>query len=146
MDNRATLHMPSHQLAERWFVIDAKDKIVGRLAVKVAKLLMGKDNATFNRAVDSKTNVIIINAKYVKLSGNKLADKIYTRHTGYPGGLKTKTATQILAGTQAIEVVRHAVAGMLPKNKLHNKALDRLKIFAEAEHRHGGQNPVEIKL
>jgi len=143
---KATKHMPSHQLPERWFLVDAKDQVLGRLAVKVAKFLMGKDNATFNRAVEAKTNVVIINAKYIKLTGNKLAGKIYRSHTGYPGGLNVKTAGRILEGKNPSEVVRHAIAGMLPKNKLHNVALDRLKIYAENEHRHGGQNPVPIKL
>lgn len=143
---KATKHIPSHELPERWFLVDVKDQVVGRAAVKIAKLLMGKDNATFNRAVDAKTNVVVINAKYVKFTGKKLTDKIYTRHTGYPGGIRTKTPIQLLEGKQATEVLRHAIAGMLPKNKLQNKALDRLKIYAEAEHKHGGQNPVEVKL
>lgn len=138
--------MSADKLTERWFLVDAKDQILGRLAVKIAKLLMGKDVASFNRAVDAKTNVVVINAKHIKLTGNKLAGKIYRSHTGYPGGLNLKTAGQILDGKQPTEVVRHAVAGMLPKNKLNNVALDRLKIFAEAEHKHGGQNPISVKL
>lgn len=143
---KATKHMSAPQLPDRWFLVDAKDQILGRLAVKIAKLLMGKDSATFNRAVNAKTNVVVINARHIKLTGNKLADKIYSRHTGYPGGLNTKTATQILEGNKPTEIVRHAVAGMLPKNKLHNVALDHLKIFADGEHTHGGQNPTPVKL
>lgn len=143
---KATEHMPSHKLAERWFIADANGQILGRFAVKIARLLMGKDQASFNRAVEAKTNVIVINAELVKLTGNKLAGKIYTTHTTYPGGLNTKTAGQILAGNNPGEVVRHAVAGMLPKNKLHNKLLDRLKIYTGDKHPHSGQNPVKIDL
>ncbi len=146
MLKKATDHMPSQKLPERWFVADAKDQVVGRLAVKIAKLLMGKDQASFNRAVEARTNVIIINAELVKLTGNKLAKKIYTTHTTYPGGLNTKTAAEILAGKNPTEVVRHAIAGMLPKNKLHNRMLERLKIYTGETHPHGGQNPVEVKL
>ncbi|MFA5009694.1 MAG: 50S ribosomal protein L13 [Patescibacteria group bacterium] len=144
--HQATAHMPSHKLPERWFLVDAKDKVLGRLAVKIAELLMGKDNAMFNQAVQARTNVVVINAKYVKLTGNKLTGKIYTSHSGYPGGITTKTPADILAGNKPNEVLRHAVAGMLPKNKLHNLTLDRLKIYAEDEHRHGGQNPIPVKL
>ena len=144
--SRVTPHMPSHLLAERWFLVDAKDQVLGRLAVKIAKLLMGKDNASFNRAVEAKTNVIVVNAKYIKLTGNKLSGKVYLSHTGYPGGLKAKTASEVLSGSRPTEVVRHAVAGMLPKNKLQNVALGRLKIYAETEHPHAGQNPISVKL
>ncbi len=144
--SRVTPHMPSQKLTERWFVADAKDQVVGRLAVKIAKLLMGKDQASFNRAVEAKNNIIIINAELVKLTGNKLAKKIYTTHTTYPGGLNTKTAGEILAGKNPTRVVRHAIAGMLPKNKLHNKLLERLKIYVGETHPHGGQNPVKIDL
>lgn len=138
--------MSANKLQERWFLVDAKDQILGRMAVKIAQLLMGKDQGTFNRAVDAKTNVVVVNAKYVKLSGNKLAGKIYRSHTGYPGGLTEKTPAQVLAGNKPTEVVRHAVAGMLPKNKLQNVALDRLKIYAEGDHKHAGQNPTLVKL
>lgn len=138
--------MSANKLQERWFLVDAKDQILGRMAVKIAQLLMGKDQGTFNRAVDAKTNVVVVNAKYVKLSGNKLAGKIYRSHTGYPGGLTEKTPAQVLAGNKPTEVVRHAVAGMLPKNKLQSVALDRLKIYAEGDHKHAGQNPTLVKL
>jgi large subunit ribosomal protein L13 len=144
--DKATQHMSANKLTERWFLVDAKDQVLGRLAVKIANLLMGKDNATFNRGVDAKTNVIVINAGQIKLTGNKLMGKIYRSHTGYPGGLVEKTPAQVLAGKTPTDVVRHAVAGMLPKNKLHNVALDRLKIFMDDKHSHAGQKPVEVKL
>lgn len=144
--SRVTPHMSADKLTERWFVADARDQVLGRFAVKIARLLMGKDQASFNRAVEAKTNVIIVNAESVKLTGNKLAGKIYITHTTYPGGLNTKTAGQILAGKNPGEVIRHAVAGMLPKNKLHNKLLDRLKIYTGENHPHNGQNPIKIDL
>ncbi len=143
---KATPHIPSQELPERWFVADAKDAVLGRLAVKIARLLMGKDQASFNRAVEAKTNVVVINAGEIKLTGNKLANKIYTSHTTYPGGLKTKTAGEVLSGKNPGEVIRHAVAGMLPKNKLHNKLMGRLKIYTSASHPHAGQNPVSVRI
>jgi len=143
---KATPHMPSQTLPERWFLVDAKDKVPGRLAVKVTKLLMGKDKATFNRAVDAKTNVVIINAGSIKFTGNKLAGKTYVSHSGYPGGLREKTPAQVLAGSFPTRVVSHAIAGMLPKNKLGTVMLKRLKVYAGSEHPHAGQNPITVDL
>lgn len=95
---KSTIHVPSQKLPERWFLIDAKDKVVGRLATKVAILLMGKDQATFGPSVDAKTNVIIVNVEQVKFSGAKMQDKQYHSHSGYLGSTKTTTPEKILAG------------------------------------------------
>ena len=143
---RATPHQPAHLLTERWFLVDAKDRILGRLATGVAKLLMGKDLSGFNPAVDAKTNVVIINAKHIRLSGNKMADKQYHRHSGYPGGLKSASAGKVM-GTFPIRLLESAVQGMLPKNKLNKIILrQRLKIYADDTHPHAGQQPTPITL
>ncbi len=143
---KVTPHMPAHLLAERWFLIDASDAVVGRLAVVIAKLLMGKDLPSYNPGVDAKTNVIVINAGGVRFTGNKHEDKQYVRHTGYLGGLKVTTPKRVLEGKQPEEVLRKAVYGMVPKNKLRHNLMDRLKLYNTAEHPHGGQQPVVITL
>ena len=142
---KSTPHIQSHQLPDRWFLVDADGRVLGRLATGIAKLLMGKDRPQFNRAVDAKTNVVVVNASAVKLTGNKLAQKLYHRHSGYTGGLKTKTAQALLVG-QPTRVLEKAVAGMLPKNKLRYVMLNRLKIYAGADHPHIGQQPTAITL
>lgn len=141
---KSTPHIPAHEKETRWLVVDADDQIVGKLATAVAKLLMGKDQANFNRAVDAKTNVIIINAEKIKFTGHKMRDKEYIRHTGYPGGIKTTTPEKVLSSQYPERVVVHAVSGMLPKNKLRNVMLNRLYVYAGDKHPHGGQNPTKI--
>ena len=89
---KMTPHIPSHELTERWLLVDADGRIVGKIATVIAKLLMGKDQPQYNPAVDSKTNVVVINAEKIKFSGKKMAQKEYHRHSGYPGGLKTETS------------------------------------------------------
>lgn len=143
---KATPHIPSHKLPERWFVIDAKDQVVGRLATKIAILLMGKDNATFGPSVDAKTNVIVINAEAIKFSGAKMTEKLYYKHTGYLGSTRSKTPEDILSGSQPTGVLEKAIYGMLPKNKLRHIMMDRLKLYAGSEHPHAGQAPVEVKI
>lgn len=127
-------------------MVDAKDKVLGRLATKVAILLMGKDNATFGPSVDAKTNVIVINAEQIKLTGNKLTGKKYHRHSGYLGSVKTTTPESILAGSQPHQVLEKAIHGMLPKNKLRPVMMERLKLFVGSEHPHTAQKPVEVTI
>ncbi len=146
MNQKSTPHISAHEKETRWLVIDASGQIVGKLATAVAKFLMGKDQANFNRAVDAKTNVIVINADKVKFTGQKMQKKEYIRHTGYPGGIKTTTPEKILGSQHPERVVIHAVSGMLPKNKLRNVMLDHLYVYAKDNHPHGGQNPMEVKL
>ena len=143
---KATSHIPSHQLPERWFLVDATDQMLGKLAVGVAKLLMGKDQPSFNPAVDAKTNVVVINSEKIKLSGLKLDQKVYRHHSGYPGGLREQTAREILEGKYPERLIINAVEGMLPRNTLAKTSLSRLKAYVGAEHPHAGQQPIEIKL
>jgi large subunit ribosomal protein L13 len=143
---KATAHVPAHHIDERWLLIDAKGLVVGRLATQVARLLMGKDKATFNPAVDAKTNVVVVNAKDVKLTGTKLDNKEYHYYTGFMGGLKTTTASRVMEGKFPERVLENAIHGMLPKNKLSNVMKRRLYLYNEAEHPHAGQNPIPFNV
>ncbi len=143
---KATPHVPAHQKEERWLLVDAKDRIVGKVATAVAKILMGKDQPNFNRAVDAKANVVVINADKVRFSGQKLDKKKYIRHTGYPKGLRETTPARIFAGKYPQRVVMQAISGMLPKNRLGKVMLSRLYVYAGEQHPHAGQNPKETKL
>ena len=126
-------------------MIDAEDQILGRLCSKIAFILRGKDKVNFTPHADAGDNVIVINAEKVKLTGNKLTEKEYVRHTGYPGGQRFSTPKELLA-RKPTEVVRMAVSGMLPKNKLGDALRRNVYIYAGAEHPHAAQQPKEIKL
>ena len=124
----------------KWHVIDAKDAILGKVAVKAATLLRGKDKPIFTPHIDTGDFVIVINAEKVKLTGNKRSAKRYYSYSGYFGGLKSKNAETMLEEKPEY-VIRHAVKGMLPKNRLGRSALSKLKIYAGAEHPHAAQQP-----
>ncbi len=128
-----------------WVLIDAEDQILGRLSSKVAYILRGKDKTNFTPHADAGDNVIIINAEKIKLTGKKLTDKEYVRHTGHPGGQRYATPQELLAKKPS-EVVRVAVNGMLPKNKLGDALRRNVYIYAGSEHPHAAQQPKEIKL
>ena len=128
-----------------WVLIDAEDEILGRLGSKVAYILRGKDKTNFTPHVDTGDNVIIINAEKIKLTGNKVAEKEYVRHTGYPGGQRFATP-KLLLSKKPTEVIRLAVSGMLPKNKLGDALRRNVYIYAGTEHPHAAQQPKETKL
>ncbi len=130
---------------KEWVVIDAQDEVLGRLASQVAKILRGKNKPGFTPHVDCGDNVIVINADKVKLTGKKMTDKVYVRHTGYPGGQRFATPADYLSRRSEF-VIEKAVKGMLPKNRLGAALLKNLKVYAGAEHPHAGQNPKQIKL
>jgi large subunit ribosomal protein L13 len=130
---------------KKWFVVDAQDQIVGRLATQIADLLRGKLNPKFTYNTDSGDYVVVINAEKVKFTGNKLEDKDYFWHTNFTGGIKSRTARQVLE-THPENIILEAVKGMLPKNTLGRKQLTKLKVFAGSSHDHAAQNPVEYKL
>lgn len=130
---------------KEWVVIDAQDEVLGRLASQVAKILRGKNKPGFTPHVDCGDNVIVINADKVKLTGKKMTDKVYVRHTGYPGGQRFATPADYLAKKPEF-LIEKAVKGMLPKNRLGAAILKNLKVYAGSEHPHAGQNPKQIKL
>ena len=130
---------------KKWFLVDATDMTVGRLATKLANILGGKNNPKYTPHTDSGDFVVVVNAEKVKFTGNKLEDKVYYRHSGFVGGLKQRTAREQLE-RQPTKVLMGAVKGMLPKNTLGRKQLTKLKVFAGTEHAHAAQNPELIKL
>ncbi|MDO8602454.1 MAG: 50S ribosomal protein L13 [Candidatus Omnitrophota bacterium] len=125
------------------YLMDAENQILGRLAVKAALLLSGKRKIEYTSNVDNGDFVVVVNAAKIAVTGDKLQAKTYTSFSGYPGGLKIKTLERVLK-TRPTEVIRHAVKGMLPKNKLGSRMITRLKIYAGPEHPHVAQNPVKI--
>ncbi|HSX43375.1 MAG TPA: 50S ribosomal protein L13 [Candidatus Saccharimonadales bacterium] len=128
-----------------WYVIDAAEAPLGRVASKIATLLTGKGKPQFTQHIDCGDFVVVINAATPKVTGNKLEDKMYYRHSGYPGGLHEASLKQILEKTPD-RALYEAVRGMLPVNKLRDERLARLKIYAGAEHNHAAQKPVSISV
>ena len=128
-------------IERKWFVIDAEGVVLGRLASIVAMRLRGKHKPMYTPHIDCGDHIVIINAGKVQLTGNKLADKIYYRHTGYPGGIRSTTAGKILDGKHPERVVEKAVQRMIPKGPLGRQVLRKLKVYAGAEHPHEAQQP-----
>ena len=140
-----TVSLNAATVNKQWVCIDATDLPLGRLASRVALVLLGKNKPGFTPNVDCGDNVIVVNAEKVALKGNKMTDRVYTRYTGYPGGQRFSTPKEILAKRPA-ELVRMAVKGMLPTNRLGSKILGNLHVYAGAEHPHQAQNPKVITL
>ena len=129
----------------RWCHVDADGKVLGRLATRVATVLMGKDRPEYTPHVDTGAFVVVTNAEKIRLTGNKLRDKRYARYSGYPGGLKEQSAAEVLA-KHPDRIIRAAVRRMLPKNKLGAKMLKKLKVYAGADHPHTYHKPEELRL
>lgn len=130
---------------KEWVVIDAENQVLGRMSSVAAKFLRGKYKTNFTPHVDCGDNVIIINAEKIQLTGKKWTDKIYVRHTGYPGGQRTRTAEELMA-RNPISVVERAIKGMLPKNRLGSELYRNLFVYAGSEHPHEAQKPKSIDL
>lgn len=128
-----------------WYVVDASEAPLGRVATRIAKLLTGKDKPMFTHHIDTGDYVVVINAKNVVVTGSKMDTKHYYKHSGFPGGLKEATMREKLEKDPTYAVM-HAVRGMLPVNKLRDARLDRLKIYADAEHMHEAQKPKAISV
>jgi large subunit ribosomal protein L13 len=124
----------------KWYLVDAKDAVLGRLAVKIAVCLRGKNKAIFTPNVDTGDFVVVVNAEKVRTTGKKLDDKIYYHHSGYPGGIKAKTLRERLS-KEPQKVISDAVWGMLPKNRLGRAMLKKLKVYKGSEHPHAAQQP-----
>jgi large subunit ribosomal protein L13 len=134
-----------NEIERGWYLVDAEGQNLGRLAVRIADTLRGKDKPQFTPHVDTGDFVVVINAGKVAVTGNKLDDKLYYRHSGYPGGLRSRTLREELE-RRPTEVLRRAVKGMLPRNRLGRAQIRKLKIYAGAEHPHGAQKPRQLKL
>lgn len=130
---------------QQWYIIDAKGANLGRLSTKIAELLMGKHKPTYSSNVVTGDIVVVINSAKIKVTGNKLIDKHYYRHSGYPGGIKSMSLKDMLE-KYPNRVLEHSVAGMLPKNKLQAIMLKNLKVYATEEHKHEAQKPELIKV
>ena len=131
------------EIEQVWYVVDAEGETLGRLATRIADTLRGKKKPTYTPHVDTGDFVVVVNCERIRVTGNKLTEKIYYRHSGYPGGLRERTLAEQLR-RRPEEVIRHAVKGMLPKNRLGRAQLRKLKVYAGAEHPHVAQQPREL--
>jgi large subunit ribosomal protein L13 len=132
------------EIDRKWYVVDAKDAVLGRLAVKVATCLRGKNKPVFTPNVDTGDFVIVINADKVRLTGKKTTDKVYYHHSGYIGGIKAETAKELLE-KKPEQIIEKAVWGMLPKNRLGRTMIKKLKVYKGAEHPHKAQAPAILQ-
>jgi large subunit ribosomal protein L13 len=133
------------EVERRWYLVDADGKTLGRLATRVADTLRGKDKAQYTPHVDTGDFVVVVNAEKIAVTGNKLDDKRYYRHSGYPGGIRSRTLREELE-RRPTEVIRKAVKGMLPRNLLGRAQLTKLKVYAGPDHPHEAQAPQPLKL
>jgi large subunit ribosomal protein L13 len=133
------------EVERRWYVVDAEGKILGRLATQIAEALRGKGKPQYTPHVDTGDFVVVVNAEKIQVTGNKLDQKMYHRHSGYPGGLRSRSLRDEL-DRRPTEVIRHAVKGMLPRNRLGRAQLRKLKIYAGPDHPHVAQAPTELKV
>jgi len=135
----------SRDIERKWFIVDAEGQVLGRLATAVAGVLMGKGKPYFTRNLDCGDHVVVVNAEKVKVTGNKLTQKVYYRHTGYVGGIKSVTLEKQLQ-EKPEKVIADAVYGMVPKNKLGRQIMTKLKVYRGGEHPHGAQLPQEMTV
>lgn len=144
--HRATRSARPAEVDHRWYVVDATDQTLGRLATRIATVLRGKHKAIFTPHVDTGDYVIVVNCEKVKLTGRKRENKTYYRHSGWTGSIKSTTADKLLSGPHADRVLRNAVRGMLPKNSLGRNMFRKLKVYAGPAHPHAAQQPEEFPL
>lgn len=139
-----TYSQKTAEIKRAWWLIDASTMPLGKLAVVIADKLMGKSKTTYTPHIDNGDYVVVTNAKAIRVTGNKMTDKHYYRHSGFPGGLSEASLEELIAKDPA-QAINHAVRGMLPKNKLQADRMARLRVFPDAEHPHSAQQPKEIK-
>lgn len=138
-------HVRKEDVEKRWYLIDAEGKVLGRLATEVAKILRGKHKPIFSPHVDAGDFIVVVNAERIKLTGDKLKGKIYYSYSGYPGGIKGISAEKLLS-TKPEELIKRAVKGMLPKNRLGRKIFKKLKVYAGPDHPHEAQQPEPLEI
>ncbi|MGE5248048.1 MAG: 50S ribosomal protein L13 [Verrucomicrobiota bacterium] len=131
---------------QKWYVVDAEGQVLGRMATRIADVLRGKHKPVFTPNADTGDFVIVVNADKVKLTGKKMSEKIYYRHSGYMGGLKSTTPEKVLGGTHPERIVEWAVRGMLPKTRLGDRLFTKLKVYAGPEHPHKAQCPRRLAV
>ncbi|MCK4272811.1 50S ribosomal protein L13 [bacterium] len=140
-----TFSLKASQIERKWYLVDAQGKVLGRLATELASVLRGKRKPTYTPHLDNGDNVVVINAEKVMVTGKKREQKLYYHHTGYPGGLRTNTFAELQA-RKPEQIVKLAVKGMLPHNRLGRKMLKKLHIYAGSEHPHNSQNPQPLEM
>lgn len=140
-----TIFVKKKDVKNRWYIIDAQGKTLGRLAAKIVPILRGKHKAYYTPHMEVGDKVIVINAEKIRVTGNKLREKVYYRHSGYPGGLKSENLEKVLA-RKPIFPLEHAIKGMLPKGPLGRKLFKNVKVYAGSEHPHLAQKPEELKI
>jgi large subunit ribosomal protein L13 len=133
------------EVTRDWYLVDVENRVLGRVATQIANVLRGKNKPTFTPSVDTGDFVVVVNADKIALTGNKLNDKIYYHHSEYPGGIKSITAGKLME-KKAEELIKKAVKGMLPKNKLSRHMIKKLKIYTGGEHPHKAQNPKVLSI
>ena len=143
MKKQKTVYTKKSDTDKQWYIINAKDQILGRLASYVARILLGKNKATYSPSVDMGDFVIILNADQIKVTGKKATDKIYYNHSRFPGGLKQRTFNEMIE-KHPEKVLYTAIKGMLPKNRLGRQMLTKVKIYANDTHPHDAQSPIEL--
>lgn len=139
-----TYYPKASEISQEWFVVDANDQNLGRLAAKIAGVLLGKHKPNFTPGVDTGTHVVVVNAEHIRVTGNKMTEKVYYRHSQYPGGLKAITLRDQLQ-KHPDRVMTSAVWGMLPHNKFGRKVIKKLKVYAGPDHPHQAQNPKPLE-
>lgn len=140
-----TYAVKASEIERQWWVVDATDQTLGRLATRVAMLLEGKHKPIYAPNLDTGDHVVVVNASRIKVTGNKLVDKTYYRHSNYPGGLKAETLASVLARKPELAIER-AVKGMLPQNRIGRAMFRKLKVYAGADHPHQAQQPTAVEL
>ena len=133
-----TYSVKASEIEHKWHLIDASDKVLGRLSTEIAALLLGKHKPMFSRHLDTGDYVVVINAEKVRFTGNKAKQKLYYRHSGYPGGLRSDSLEKLMQ-TNPAKVIEHAVKGMLPHNRLGDERMKKLKVYVGADHPHQAQ-------
>lgn len=141
----STKHLNESQVKRNWYVVDASDKVLGRVSSRIASILMGKNKPYFSKHVDCGDYVVVINADKIKLTGNKMNDKQYIHHSGYPGGQKSRQASSMLERKPEF-LMEAAVKGMLPKNRLGRKVFKKLFVYVSDTHPHTAQKPVQLSI
>lgn len=144
MNTQKTYSAKNKDFSRKWYLVDARDRVLGRICTEISTMLRGKNKPQFTPHVDCGDFVIVINAKQVRLTGNKWDQKLYYRHSRHVGGLKSETAKVVLQ-KQPRRLFMNAVKGMLPRNRLSRKLLTKLKVYPGTEHPHKMQNPIELK-
>ncbi|TAL65115.1 MAG: 50S ribosomal protein L13 [Legionella sp.] len=140
-----TFSAKGHEVKRDWFVVDASDKVLGRVATEVARRLRGKHKAEYTPHVDTGDYIVVINADKVRVTGNKFENKIYYHHTGYPGGIKEESFAK-MQGRKPTKIIELAVKGMLPKNPLGREMYRKMKVYAGSEHPHTAQQPKQLEI